>query len=129
MYSSLSENFIFVVLWWKENSLPQISKSISDTMERISVFLEVLTIQTVRVEENPQKKVLSSKSDSFYISHVYLCFWGWSGVTCVETLTEWLGEKSSFSCLRNLKNSWYFDNFHLNFLKDLLTIPVSYLQK
>ena len=56
MYSSLSENFIFVVLWWKENSLPQISKSISDTMERISVFLEVLTIQTVRVDREHAEK-------------------------------------------------------------------------
>ena len=40
----------------------------------------------------------------------------------VKTLTDQFGERSSFSYLGSLKNSHYFDNLQLSFMKELLAI-------
>ena len=40
----------------------------------------------------------------------------------VETLTDRFGERSSFFCLGSLKNSHYFDNLRLSFMKGLMVM-------
>ena len=40
----------------------------------------------------------------------------------VETLTDRFGERSSFFCLGSLKNSHYFHNLRLSFMKGLMVM-------
>ena len=72
-----------------------------------------------------EKNVSPSESDFFLYFTCLAVF-----LTAIwYSLTEWLCEKSSFSCLGSLKDSWYFDDLHLNSLKGFLMMFESSLQK